>query len=64
MCNAYVTETQQRKDMDSIPEFGEDAGKYAITVYSLKSAVASFRVHLVQCMHGGIILVMLTPTCG
>ena len=36
------------------PEFGGNAGKYAIIVralYSLKNAHASFRAHLAQFMH-------------
>ena len=36
-----------------VPEFGNDAGKSAITVrklYGLKSAGASLRAHLAQCM--------------
>ena len=39
--------------MYSIPEFGDDAGKSAITfraIYGLQSACASFRAHLSQCM--------------
>ena len=52
--NAYVTAPNQEKIWTTLgPEFGEDAGKKAIIVralYGLKSAGASFRNHLGECM--------------
>ena len=52
--NAYVTAPNQEKIWTTLgPEFGEDAGKKAIIVralYGLKSAGASFRHHLADCM--------------
>jgi hypothetical protein len=53
--NAYLTAPIGEKIWCTLgPEFGEDAGKRAIIVralYGLKSAGASFRNHLADCMH-------------
>jgi hypothetical protein len=52
--NAYLTAPVSEKIWTKLgPEFGEDAGKKAIIVrslYGLKSAGASFRNHLADCM--------------
>ncbi len=53
--NAYLTAPIGEKIWCTLgPEFGEDAGKREIIVralYGLKSAGASFRNHLADCMH-------------
>jgi hypothetical protein len=53
--NTYLTAPIGEKIWCTLgPEFGEDAGKRAIIVralYGLKSARASFRNHLADCMH-------------
>ena len=52
--NAYITAPCTEKIWTVLgPEFGSDAGKTAIVVralYGLKSAGASFRNHLADCM--------------
>ena len=52
--NAYVTALNREKIWTELgPEFGDDASRPVIIVralYSLKSAGALFRAHLVQCM--------------
>jgi hypothetical protein len=52
--NAYITAPCSEKIWTVLgPEFGSDAGKTAIVVralYGLKSAGASFRKHLADCM--------------
>ncbi len=52
--NAYLTAPIGEKIWCTLgPEFGEDDGKHAIivrTLYGLKSAGASFRNHLADCM--------------
>ncbi len=52
--NAYITAPCSEKIWTVLgPDFGSDAGKSAIVVralYGLKSASASFRNHLADCM--------------
>ena len=52
--NAHVMAPNNEKILTVLgPEFGDDAGKSAIkdrVLYRLKSAGASFRAHLAQCM--------------
>ena len=52
--NAYITAPCSEKIWTILgPEFGSDAGKIAIVVwalYGLKSAGASYRKHLADCM--------------
>ena len=52
--NAYVMAPNHEKIWTVLsPEFEDDAGKSAVIVrasYGLKSAGASFRAHLAQCM--------------
>lgn len=53
--NAYITAPNTEKIYTVLgPEFGKDEGKIAFVVralYGLKSAGASFRNHLADCMH-------------
>ena len=52
--NAYITAPCSEKNYTTLgPEFGSEAGKRAFVVhalYGLKSAGASFRNHLADCM--------------
>ena len=52
--NAYVMVPNREKILTVLgPEFGDDAGRFAIIVkaiYNLMSAGAPFRVHLAKCM--------------
>jgi hypothetical protein len=52
--NAYLTAPLTEKVWTVLgPEFGDDAGKRALvvrTLYGLKSAGASFRNYLAECM--------------